>query len=69
MKPEYDLSTMTSRRNPYAAKLKKSVYIRLDEEVIDYYKQLATECGVPYQTLINLSLRECVQDHRKITVR
>ncbi len=68
MKSEYDLATMKCRKNPYTVKLKKPVYIRLDEEVISYYKQMATDSGVPYQTLINLSLRECVHNHKKITV-
>ena len=68
MKTEYDLSKMKSRNNPYAAKLKKSVTMRLSEDVIDYFKQMADEKGVPYQSLINLYLRDCVSNHRKIDV-
>jgi predicted DNA binding CopG/RHH family protein len=68
MKTEYDLSTMKSRKNPYAAKLKKSVTMRLSEDVIDYFKQMADEKGVPYQSLINLYLRDCVSSHRKIDI-
>ncbi len=68
MKTEYDLSKMKSRKNPYAAKLKKSVTMRLSEDVIDYFKQMADEKGVPYQSLINLYLRDCVSNHRKIDV-
>lgn len=60
MKDEYDLSTMKSRKNPYASQLKKSVTMRLGEDVIDYFKNMAEESGVPYQTLINLYLRDCV---------
>jgi predicted DNA binding CopG/RHH family protein len=68
MKTEYDLSTMKSRKNPYAAKLKKSVTMRLSEDVVGYFKQMAEEQGVPYQSLINLYLRDCVSKHRKIAV-
>ncbi|MHB8790137.1 MAG: CopG family antitoxin [Desulfobulbaceae bacterium] len=65
---EYDLSKMKSRKNPYAAKLKKSVTMRLSEDVSTYFKQMADEAGVPYQSLINLYLRYCVALHRKIDI-
>lgn len=68
MKAEYDLSKMKSHQNPYAAKLKKPVTMRLSEDVIDYFKQMADEKGVPYQSLINLYLRDCVSSHRKIDI-
>lgn len=66
MKDEYDLSTMSSRKNPYASKLKKPVTIRMSEDVIDYFKQMAEETNIPYQSLINLYLRDCVAQHRKL---
>jgi uncharacterized protein (DUF4415 family) len=68
MKAEYDLSTMKSRKNPYASKLKKSVTIRLGEDVLGYFKGMAEESGVPYQSLINLYLRDCVLQHRTIDI-
>jgi uncharacterized protein (DUF4415 family) len=68
MKPEYDFSKMKSRRNPYAAKLKKPVSMRLSEDVVEYFKNMATEAGVPYQSLINLYLRDCVMTHRKVQI-
>ena len=68
MKKEYDLSKMKSRKNPYASKLKKPVTMRLSEDVIDYFKLMAEETGVPYQSLINLYLRDCVAQHRKIDI-
>ncbi len=68
MKAEYDLSAMKSRRNPYASKLKKSVTMRLSEDVVAYFKEMAVEAGVPYQSLINLYLRDCVTQHRKIHI-
>lgn len=66
MKAEYDFSKMKSRKNPYASKLKRSVTIRLGEDVIDYFKEMADETGIPYQSLINLYLRDCVAQHREI---
>jgi len=68
MKAEYDLSKMKSRPNPYAAKLKKPVTMRLGEDVLDYFKAMAEETGVPYQTLINLYLRDCMANQRKIDI-
>ena len=66
MKSEYDFSKMKSRKNPYASKLKKSVTIRLGEDVIEYFKEMAEETGIPYQSLINLYLRDCAAQHREI---
>lgn len=66
MKSEYDLSKMKSRKNPYASRLKKPITIRLSEDVIDYFKIQSEETGIPYQSLINLYLRDCVATHRKI---
>ncbi len=68
MKSEYDFSKMKSKRNPYALRLKKPVTMRLSEEVILYFKNMAEESGVPYQTLINLYLRDCVIRKRKIDI-
>ena len=69
MKKEYDFSKMRSRKNPYASKLKKPVTIRLSEDVIDYFKEMAEESGVPYQSLINLYLRDCASQHRKVDIQ
>ncbi len=68
MKAEYNLSKMKSRKNPYAAKLKKPVTMRLSEDVIEYFKKMAEKAGVPYQSLINLYLRDCVAHHREIDI-
>ncbi|MBN2711206.1 MAG: BrnA antitoxin family protein [Planctomycetes bacterium] len=65
MKKEYDLSKMKSRKNPFAARLKKQVTIRMGVQVVDYFKQMAEETGIPYQNLINLYLQECVEKHRR----
>lgn len=68
MKAEYDLSKMKSRRNPYASKLKKPVTMRLSEDVVAYFKRMAVDAGVPYQSLINLYLRDCITQHRRIRI-
>jgi predicted DNA binding CopG/RHH family protein len=52
MKDGYDFSQ--SVKNPYIKKLKKQVTIRLEEEVVEYFKGLAEETGISYQRLINL---------------
>lgn len=65
MKKEYDLSKMKSRKNPYAACLKRQVTIRMADDVISYFKELAEETGIPYQSLINLYLRDCMANDRK----
>ena len=66
MRMEYDFSKLKGRRNPYAAKLKKPVTIRIGSDVIAYFKHLAARMDVPYQILINMYLRDCVQSHRKV---
>lgn len=68
MKEEYDLSKMKARKNPYASKLKRPVTMRLSEDVIGYFKTMADEAGVPYQSLINMYLRDCVAHHRKLDI-
>ncbi len=66
MKKEYDLSKMKRRKNPYAKRLKRQVTIRMGVDIIDYFKAMAEETGIPYQNLINLYLRDCVQSERKL---
>jgi uncharacterized protein (DUF4415 family) len=68
MKKEYDFSKMKGRRNPYANTLKKQVTLRLGVDVIEYFKQMAQETGIPYQNLVNLYLRQCAHSHKKLTV-
>lgn len=66
MKKEYDLSKMKSRKNPFAQRLKKQVTIRMGVDIIEYFKAMSEETGIPYQNLINLYLRDCVQAERKL---
>lgn len=67
MRREYDFSN--ARRNPYASRLKQSVTIRLDAAAVAYFKDLAEEMEIPYQTLINLYLRDCAASGRKLALR
>lgn len=64
MRKEYDFSK--ARKNPYAAQLKKQITIRLDGDSIDYFKTISEKVGIPYQSLINLYLRDCVVHNRKL---
>ena len=64
MLEEYDFSK--SKKNPYAAKLKKQITIRIDEDSINYFKEISDEVGIPYQSVINLYLRDCARSHRKL---
>ena len=67
MRKEYDFSK--SAKTPYAKHLKKQVTLRLGIDVIDYFKKLAEETGVPYQNLINLYLQDCAQAHKKLQLK
>jgi len=67
MRKEYDFSD--ARRNPYPKRLKRSVTIRLDAATVEYFKGLATETGIPYQTLINSYLRDCATTGRRPAMR
>ena len=64
MKKRYDFSS--SKPNPYLAKRKRQITIRLDEATIEYFKNLAEGTGIPYQNLINLYLRECAAEKKRL---
>ena len=66
MRKEYDSSA--ARKTPYASRLKKQVTIRLDEESINYFKAISEQVGIPYQSLINLYLRDCAASQRKLNL-
>jgi hypothetical protein len=63
MRREYDFSK--ADKNPYAGKFKRQVTLRLEEQVVAYFKSLAKDADIPYQTLINFYLRDCVETGRK----
>jgi len=59
---------MKSRKNPYARRLKKQITLRLDPEVIAYFKDQSASVGIPYQTLINLYLQDCARNRRRPSI-
>jgi uncharacterized protein (DUF4415 family) len=67
MKKSYDFSK--SIRNPYVKKSKKQLTIRLDEDTIEYFRSLSEDSGIPYQSLINLYLRECAASNKKLSMK
>ena len=66
MREHYDFSKMKGKKNPYIKYLKQPVTMRLDKDSVDYFKSLAEDSGIPYQTLINLYLRDCATNKRKL---
>ncbi len=69
MRAHYDFSKMKGKKNLYAKYLKQPVTINLDRDSVDYFKSLAEESGIPYQTLINLYLRDCADKERKLDMK
>ena len=65
MRDHYDFSKMKSVRNPYYGKIKKPITIRIEDGSLVYFKQLAEEYEMPYQTLINMFLRDCAQNKKR----
>ena len=69
MRDHYDFSKMKGRKTPYLKHLKQPVTIRLDRDTIAYFKSLAEETGIPYQSLINLYPRDCAMNERKLRMK
>ncbi len=69
MRDHYEFSKMRGRGNPYVKYLKQPVTMRLDRDTIAYFKSIAEEMGIPYQSLINLYLRDCAVHHRKLQMK
>lgn len=68
MLEEYDIDRLNPRPNPYAKLLKQQITINLDAGVVEYFKRQAKTVGLPYQTLINLYLKDCVANNRQIEI-
>jgi len=66
MRKHYDFANMKGEKNPYIKKLKQPVTIRLDKSTIAYFKDLSNELDIPYQNLINLYLRDCALNKKKL---
>lgn len=69
MRTHYDFDKMKGEKNPYAARLKQPISIRLDKGTVAYFKTLAVDMGMPYQNLINLYLRDCALNHKKLHLK
>jgi predicted DNA binding CopG/RHH family protein len=69
MREHYDFRNMKSERNPYVKVLKQPITMRLDKATVAYFKSLAAELGMPYQNLINLYLRDCALNHKKLALK
>ncbi|MFZ4397680.1 MAG: CopG family antitoxin [Kiritimatiellia bacterium] len=69
MREHYDFGKMKGERNPYVKALKQPITMRLDKATVAYFKTLATELGMPYQNLINLYLRDCALNHKKLNLK
>ena len=67
IKKEYDFSQ--AKRNPYSGQLKKTITIRIDEDSITYFKDMADETGLPYQVLMNMYLKDCAENKRKLDIK
>ena len=68
MRDEYDIQELHPRKNPYAKKLKQQVTINLNSDTVAYFKALAEQNGIPYQTLINLYLTDCAENKRQLSI-
>lgn len=66
MRDEYDIQNLNPRKNPYAGQLKRQITINIDGSTIDYFKAQSETAGIPYQTLINLYLRDCAVNKRQL---
>ena len=69
MRAHYDFGKMKGARNPYVKALKQPITMRLDKPTVAYFKALATELGMPYQNLINLYLRDCALNHKRLELK
>ena len=69
MRTHYDFGKMKGRRNPYVRMLKQPITIRLDKETVIYFKTLSREIGMPYQNLINLYLRDCAMNVKRLELK
>ena len=68
MREEYDIKNLNPRKNPYAEKLKQQITINVNTSTVAYFKEMAESSGIPYQTLINMYLADCVANKRKLNI-
>lgn len=68
MRDEYDIKNLNPRKNPYLSRLKKQITINIDSSTIDFFKNLSSDTGIPYQTLMNLYLGDCAKNNKRPTI-
>ena len=68
MREEYEIEKLNPRKNIYAKQIKKQITINLDQEIVDYFKDQANIIGIPYQTLINTYLSQCVAEKKQLNL-
>lgn len=66
MRGEYNITALNPRKNPYIKKAKQQVTMNMNTDTIDYFKRMSSESGIPYQTLINLYLDDCVKQKKRL---
>ena len=66
MRREYDFSN--ARRNPYTSNDIKQITLNLDANILNYFKDIAKETGIPYQILISSYLKDCVKKRHKLDI-
>ena len=66
MQNEYDVKNLNPRKNPYAKQLKQQVTMKMNVSTVEYFKQMSADSGIPYQTLINIYLDQCVRENKTI---
>ena len=66
MRNKYEIKELKKKKNPYSKRLKKQITININVEVVDYFKNMAEQSGIPYQTLINLYLSDCAENKREL---
>ena len=64
LEKEFDFSKAV--KNPYIKELKKQITIKISPATVDYFKNESLKMGIPYQTLIDLYLDDCVQKKKKL---
>jgi uncharacterized protein (DUF4415 family) len=64
MKKEYDFSKGIRSKFHKPKKVRRT--LRLDADILEYFERMSRTAGIPYQTLINLSLRKFANEDGKI---
>jgi len=66
MREEYDFSNAV--KNPFAKKVKKQITINIDTNTVDFFKNMSSDIGIPYQTLMNMYLTDCAKNNKRLNL-